>query len=179
MSEAYIGEIRCFGFNFAPYQWALCNGQLMSITQNTALFSILGTNFGGNGTTTFGLPNLQGVIPMHWGTPSGGLPVTVIGETQGATSVTLTSQQIPQHQHAIYAATPGSTEERSAGPTTNSFISDAKGTYIYQTPPAAPNAAFSPRSIGMSGGTQPHDNMQPYLTLNFCISLYGVFPPRS
>ncbi len=92
MSEAYVGEIRCFGFNFAPYQWALCNGQQMAISQNAVLFSILGTTYGGNGTTTFGLPNLQGQIPMHWGTTSG-LPTTVIGEVQGQSSVNLTTQQ--------------------------------------------------------------------------------------
>ena len=175
MSEAYVGEIRCFGFNFAPYQWALCNGQQMAISQNAVLFSILGTTYGGNGTTTFGLPNLQGQIPMHWGTTSG-LPTTVVGEVQGQSSVNLTTQQIPQHNHVISSATASTGVERSAIPTTTSYLSNAKGGFVYQDPPVTPNAPFSPKAISMTGASLPHDNMQPYLTLNFCISLYGVFP---
>src|SRR4051812_902324 len=103
MSEPYLGEIRCFGFNFAPRGWAQCNGQLLSIQQNTALFSLLGTSYGGNGQTTFGLPNLQGRIPMHWGSGPG-LSPTVIGETLGQTSATLTTSQIPAHAHNIKSA---------------------------------------------------------------------------
>jgi microcystin-dependent protein len=178
MAQAYVGEIRCFGFNFAPYQWALCNGQLLPISQNQALFSILGTTYGGNGTTNFGLPNLQGQIPMHWGTAAG-VPATVIGETQGQSSVTLTVQQIPQHNHVISSATAGAAVERSAIPTSSSYLSDSKGGLTYQNPPVTPNTPFSQKAISMAGTSLPHDNMQPYLTLNFCISLFGVFPTRS
>ncbi|MGC2125421.1 MAG: tail fiber protein [Xanthobacteraceae bacterium] len=178
MSQAYLGEIRCFGFNFAPYNWALCSGQLLPISQYTALFSILGTNFGGNGTTTFGLPNLQGQIPMHWGSGPA-VPTTVIGEAQGAAQVTLLSAQLPQHIHAISSATPGSSGERSAIPTSTSYLSEARGTFVYQNPPVTPNSAFSPKAISQTGSNQPHDNMQPYLVLNFCIALYGIFPSRS
>src|SRR5580658_8916056 len=102
MSEGYIGEIRAFGFNFQPYNWMFCNGQTLAISSYTALFSIIGTTYGGNGTTNFQLPNLQGQVPMHWGnTPSGGAPQTVIGEVQGTPNVTLLLQQLPQHQHTI------------------------------------------------------------------------------
>jgi microcystin-dependent protein len=177
MSEAYVGEIRCFGFTFAPYQWALCNGQITAISQNSTLFAILGTFYGGNGTTTFALPNLQGQVPMHWGTTTG-LPATVIGEVQGTTSVGLNSQQIPQHQHTIYDAQVTTVGERTAAPTSTSYISEAKGSFVYLPPTGTANAMFSPKAIGLNGGSQPHNNMQPYLTLSFCISLYGVFPPR-
>jgi microcystin-dependent protein len=177
MSEAYVGEIRCFGFTFAPYQWALCNGQLTAISQNTVLFSLLGTNFGGNGTTTFGLPNLQGQVPMHWGTAPGFQP-TVCGQFQGETSVGLTQQNMLQHQHAIYAAQVATGAERSATPKSTSYISEAKGSFVYQAPTATPNTAFSQKAIAVNGGSQPHENMQPYQVLSFCISLYGVFPPR-
>lgn len=178
MSEAYVGEIRCFGFNFAPYQWAFCNGQSIAISQNQALFAIIGTYYGGNGVTTFALPNLQGQIPMHWGTATG-LPTTVLGEFQGQSAVTLTTQQIPQHNHAISSATAQTSGERSAIPTSSSYLSNAKGGDPYQNPTATTNAPFSPKAISLTGTSLPHDNMQPYLALNFCISLYGVFPTRS
>ena len=124
MSEAYLGEIRAFGFNFAPYGWMFCNGQLLPINQYTALFSILGTTYGGNGVSNFALPNLQGQVPMHWGT---GPTTTVIGEVQGTVNVTLQQQQMPQHQHTISSAGAGAPVERSAIPTTTSFLSDTKG----------------------------------------------------
>lgn len=178
MSEAYIGEIRCFGFGFAPYQWALCNGQLMAISQNAALFSILGTSFGGNGTTTFGLPNLQGQIPMHWGSAPG-LPTTVIGEVMGTPTVSLMQQQIPLHNHAATACVLGSVNEQTATPNANCFLADAEtGDHPYLASPTV-NAPFSPKAISTAGNSIPHDNMQPYLAMSFCISLYGIFPSRS
>lgn len=178
MSEAYIGEIRCFGFNFAPINWALCNGQLLSITQNTALFSILGTTYGGNGTTNFALPNLQGQIPMHWGNAPG-LPTTVIGETLGQANVTLTTQQIPAHTHTATAAALGNISEETAVPTNTSFLSDSEaGDRPYIPTPSSVTAQFSPKAVSIMGNSLPHDNMQPYLTLNFCISLTGIFPSR-
>lgn len=177
MSEPFIGEIRCFGFNFAPRSWAFCNGQLLQIAQNTALFSILGTFYGGDGRTTFALPNLQGRIPMHWGNSPGGLD-TRVGEVLGQTTVTLTANEIPAHDHAIIAAEASTVEERSVSPTNTSFVGNAKGGLIYQVPPVTANAPFSPRAISETGGSQAHNNMQPYLVLNFCIALFGIFPSR-
>src|SRR4051794_35616119 len=118
--DPYIGEIRSFGFPFAPRNWALCNGQTMSIAQNQALFAILGTTYGGNGQTTFQLPNLQGRIPMHWGSQGGF--TTTIGQVQGTSTVALTQQQIPQHNHAITAAEPSVNTERAAVPTSTSYL---------------------------------------------------------
>jgi microcystin-dependent protein len=177
MAAPFIGEICCFGFNFAPRDWAKCNGQIMSIAQNDALFAILGTTYGGDGLTTFALPNLQGRIPMHWGTGTGGFN-TVIGEPMGSTTVTLLSTQMPQHNHLINACTVQNASQRSAKPMSTSYVSQAKGALIYQTNPTI-NTSFSPRAISQYGNSQPHENMQPYLTLNFCIAQYGVFPTRN
>ena len=181
MSTSYVGEIRCFGFSFAPYGWAFCNGQLMSIDQNTALFTILGTFYGGDGQSTFALPNLQGRIPMHWGsTPSIG--TTVIGEVQGVTNVTLTTQEIPQHSHTISGAETAvgaPAEERTANPSAAAFLgASTPPNRAYQAPPVTLGPTFSPKAIGLSGNSIPHDNMQPYLALNFCVSLYGIFPSQ-
>jgi microcystin-dependent protein len=178
MSQPYVGEIRCFGFNFAPRDWAFCNGQIIPIQQNPALFAVLGTTYGGNGQTTFGLPNLQGQIPMHWGNGPAGF-VTVIGEPMGVATVTLLQSEMPQHNHQIEAADPGNAANRIATPTGTSFLSASKGATVYQKPPVTPNVTFSPRTIGLAGGTLPHDNMQPYLTLNICIALFGIFPSRN
>ena len=178
--DPYIGEIRCFGFNFAPVNWAFCNGQLMSIAQNTALFSILGTFYGGNGQSTFALPNLQGRSPMHWGDSNTGLN-TVIGEPLGETTVTLTSNEMPRHYHTIYTAAVQSAAELSPGPEPSgtSYLSLSGGGYAYQGPPATPDTPFSNSAISTAGGSLPHENMQPYLCINFCISLYGVYPSRN
>lgn len=178
--DPYIGEVRCFGFNFAPVNWAFCNGQVLSISQNTALFSIIGTFYGGNGTSTFALPNLQGRSPMHWGNGNTGLN-TVIGETMGETEVTLTTDQMPRHSHAVYATTVQAGTELSAGPQTNgtSYLSQAAGGHPYQGPPATPNTPFSNNAISTSGGSLAHENMQPYLCINFCIALYGIYPSRN
>jgi len=178
MSQPYVGEIRCFGFNFAPRDWAFCNGQLIPIQQNPALFAILGTTYGGNGQTNFALPNLQGQVPMHWGNGPAGF-TTVIGEVQGTPSVTLIQSELPQHSHQIEAVDPGSATNRSAAPTATSFLSGSKGSNIYQKTPVTPNITFSPRAIGPAGGSLSHDNMQPYLTVNICISLFGIFPSRN
>jgi len=175
MSQSYVGEIRCFGFNFAPYGWALCNGQLLAISSNTPLFSIIGTTYGGNGTSNFALPNLQGQIPMHWGTPTG-LPATVVGQPQGQSTVTLTTQQIPGHTHTAIAAK-GSGTERTASPGPTSYLAESTpGSAWKGAPPLGPQ--FAANAISLMGTNLPHDNMQPYLTLNFCISLYGTFPSR-
>jgi microcystin-dependent protein len=179
MSQQFIGEIRAFGFSFAPRGWAQCNGQLMQISQNTALFSILGTIYGGDGQTTFGLPNLQGQIPMHWGNGPGGFN-TSIGEVTGQTYVTLTPNQIAPHAHAVTAATVGAAEERSAIPTSQAFLSGSRNPNLaYENPGQAVTAQFSPKAIPPTGGSQPHENLQPYLALNFCIALDGIFPSRN
>jgi len=178
MSEAFIGEIRAFGFNFAPFGWAQCNGQLLPISQNTALFSILGTTFGGNGTTNFALPNLQGLSPMHWGT-SPGLN-TQLGESLGQSNVTLTVNQMPAHIHSVLPAAPGEKDERSPMPTSASFLSSSQPpNRAYVSSPSTFDAQFSPKAISATGGSQPHENMQPYLVLNFCIALEGIFPSRN
>lgn len=177
MADAYIGEIRAFGFNFAPSGWMQCNGQTLSIQQYTPLFAIIGTFYGGNGTTNFMLPNLQGQVPMHWGSAPG-LPTTVIGQVQGQASVALAQNQIPQHIHPVSAAPVSTGAVSSASPTSTSFISQARGAFVYQVPPVTSNAPFSPKAISPNGGSQPHDNMQPFLVLNFCICMNGVFPPR-
>lgn len=173
MAEPYLGEIRMFAGNFAPRGWALCNGQLMSISQNTALFSILGTTYGGDGRVTFGLPNLQGRYPMHWGNGAGLTPRS-IGETAGSESITLLVQQIPAHNHTLNAATEANGDTGRAGgaslATTNTPIYSSQN---------APDAAMKAASIGMTGGSQPHDNMPPYQCVTFIIALEGIYPPRS
>ena len=181
MSTAFVGEIRCFGFNFAPYGWALCNGQLLPIQQYAALFSILGTTYGGNGQTNFALPNLQGQVPMHWGSGPGGF-TTVLGEVQGSTAVTLMSTQMPIHNHTITASSiaAGAGSERSAGPTATSYIGpSANPNAAFLSPAPTINAPFSPKAITLTGNSIPHENMQPYLVLTFCIALVGVFPSRN
>ena len=178
MSEAFIGEIRAFGFNFAPQGWFLCYGQTLPISQYAALFSILGTTYGGNGTTNFQLPNLQGQSPMQWGTSSG--LNTVIGEAQGAPTVTLSINEMPQHLHTIFAdnVPSGSGKERTPGPTAGSYFAQTTGGLLYQSAQAPTTATFSPAALSSVGNSLPHDNMQPYLTINFCIACEGQFPTR-
>jgi microcystin-dependent protein len=177
MAQPFIGQISCFGCNFAPRYWAFCRGQILSIAQNQALFAIIGTIYGGNGTSTFALPNFQGSSPMHWG-QTGGLPTTVIGEIQGATQVTLLVNQIPAHQHtAVAAAVTGTGATRSAIPDASAYLSGGSaGELIYDTTSPVMNAPFSPSALSTTGSTMPHDNMQPYLALNLCIAVEGVFP---
>jgi microcystin-dependent protein len=179
MSQPFIGEIRCFGFQFAPASWAFCDGQLMAIDQNPALYSILGTTFGGNGTTTFGLPNLQGAAPMHWGNGPGGFNTT-IGQPLGTPMVTVTIAQTPAHAHTITAQELGSggVVERTATPNPNAWLSDSSPGGVYNYTPTI-NAPFSPSALTSVGGSSPHENMQPYLAVNFCICLNGVFPSRN
>jgi microcystin-dependent protein len=172
MTDPFVAEIRIFPFNFAPTGWAMCNGQLLPISQNTALFSLLGTTYGGNGQSTFALPNLQGSAPMHTG-QGPGLSQRVLGQMSGTTAVTLLQSEIPQHTHALNAQNaPGDT----SSPAGNAYAR-AIGATPYQ-PPGGAQVAMAPQAVGVTGGSQPHNNMQPYLTLNFCIALQGIFPPR-
>lgn len=174
MSDPFIGEIRLFGFNFAPRGWAQCNGQLLPIAQNTALFAILGTTYGGDGRTTFALPDLQGRTPMHAG-QGPGLSERYLGEQGGEQAVTLLNSEIPPHTHAASASTTVADQGTPGG---NIWATGAggRGQNFYA---AGTDVAMNGQALGASGGNQPHNNMPPYQTLNFCICLYGVFPPRS
>jgi microcystin-dependent protein len=178
MSEPFIGEIRAFGFNFPPRNWAFCNGQLMGISQHSALFAILGTTYGGDGSQTFALPNLQDRAAMHWG-HGPGLTPRVIGEVLGSSTVTLTIDQMPSHSHAVSTQAGNTTSQSQVAPSSNAALglSSVGKAYI---PTAVPfDKTFSGRAIGVAGGATPHENMQPILALNFCISLQGLFPSRN
>jgi len=174
MSDPFVAEIRIFPFNFAPKGWAFCNGQIIPLSQNTALFSLLGTTYGGDGKSNFALPNLQGNAPTQWG-QGPGLSFYDLGQTGGEGSVTLIQTEIPIHTH------------QASGVSGNGPISPASntwGTGTGRTPPpmyvdGSPNIVMAPTALAPSGGNLPHNNMQPYLTLNFCIAMQGIFPPRS
>jgi microcystin-dependent protein len=174
--DPYVGEIRMVGFNFAPTGWAVCNGQILPISQNTALFSLLGTQFGGNGTSNFALPNLQGCAPMHFGNGAGLTPRN-IGEVGGETAVTLLSSQMPSHTHAAQNA--AASTAGTPGPTVI-FGGGGRGKEPAYAPASTPNTVkMSVQAVGTAGNNQPHNNMPPYLTMNFIIAMNGVFPPRS
>lgn len=181
--EVFIGTIQPFAFNFAPRDWALCNGQVMSIAQNTALFSLLGTTYGGNGQTTFGLPNLQGRMPIGMG-QGPGLPPYTIGEAAGSPSTVLTSNQMPSHTHAVQVQVGSAPSSPAVAPSaTNQFLAASNAT----GPLAAAiwsNELTSPLNMGgaqagLAGGNQPMDIMNPYLALNFSIAIMGIFPSRN
>ena len=173
MSTPYIGEIRMFGGNFAPRGHAFCNGMLMAIDQNDALFSLIGTTYGGDGQTTFGLPDLRGRIPVGTGQGSG-LGNYVIGQIGGVENVTLTSNQLPQHQHQ--AAAQSATGNINA-PGTNTAAWANAGDTRYST--NAPSGTMNGNAIGPAGGSQPHDNMLPFQCINYIIALEGIFPSRN
>jgi microcystin-dependent protein len=174
MSEPFIGEIRMFSGNFAPRGWALCNGQLLAIAQNTALFSILGTTYGGDGRTTFALPDLRGRAPLNWG-QGPGLSPRSIGEQGGSETVTLISSQMPAHTHTANASTLNGDVETPSGTT---WGADTSATVLlYNSNP--PNTTMNPASIGIAGGNQPHQNMQPFLCVSLIIALEGIYPPRN
>jgi microcystin-dependent protein len=172
VADPFVAEIRIFGFNFPPTGWAFCNGQLLPISQNTALFSLLGTFYGGDGKSTFALPNLQGSAPIHQG-QGPGLSEYVIGEPGGSDTVTLTESETPVHNHNLMASSdPGDLP----APAPDRSLARSQP-FIYKQPPAL-TEGLAPQAVGVSGGSQPHNNMMPFLTLNFCIALQGVFPPR-
>ena len=173
MSEKFVAEIRIFAGNFAPTGWALCNGQLMPISQNTALFSLLGTTYGGDGKSTFALPNLQGSAPLQQG-QGPGLSLRDLGEVGGEQSVTLLQTEMPVHSHVVQAAA----GTGLADPTNNVWASGAKGFgSVYS--PTGNNVNMSPFATSISGGNLPHNNMMPFLCLTFIIALQGIFPPRT
>lgn len=170
MTDPFVGEIRALGFNFAPRGWAKCEGQLLPISQNTALFSLLGTMYGGNGQTTFGLPDLRGRVAMHSG-QGPGLSDRVQGEASGSEAVTLITAQLPAHSHAI-ASTAGDQTTDRPGPSAGF----AKGGAYATAADATLETAMGTTAVG---GSQPHPNLQPYLVLNYCIALQGIFPSRN
>ena len=172
MSEPFVAEIRIFGFNFAPTGWALCAGQLLPISQNTALFSLLGTTYGGDGKSNFALPNMQGRVPLHPG-QGPGLSDIALGENGGEETVTLVSNQIPGHTHPANCTMAVGT---SYDPTGNVWSTDAAGNNEYGSGTVA--GQMSPAAVLPTGGNQPHDNIQPSLVMNFCIALQGIFPAR-
>ncbi len=178
MANPFLGEIRMFGFNFAPQGWAFCNGQLLSISQNDALFALLGTTYGGNGVSTFGLPNFQSRVPIHQGQGSGLSPY-VIGAFGGVENVTLTVAQTAAHTHLVYAD--GDVpSNNSPSPSGNALATFATGGDIYATAAGLKKAVtMNPLMIAAAGGGQPHPNIQPFLVVNFCIALQGIFPSRN
>ena len=172
MADPFVAEIRIFPFNFAPKGWAFCNGQLLPLSQNTALFSLLGTTYGGDGEETFNLPNLASRVPIHMGTGKDGITYQ-IGEMAGTEQETLTIQQIPVHNHPYLASTNAGTQVSP-----NGNVMSASPTidyYVVDTPTSAMNAA----AVQPVGGSQPHENTQPFLCINFIISLFGRFPSQT
>jgi microcystin-dependent protein len=170
--DPFLGEIRLFGFNFAPTGWALCNGQIMSIAQNTALFSLLGTTYGGNGQTTFALPDLQGRVPMAAG-QGPGLSPRDLGEEGGEENVTLLASEMPVHTHTAVC---NSQDGDQYDPTGHFWAPDAAGNAEYGN---SGGSVMNAAALGSSGGGGPHTNLQPYMVINYCIALQGVFPARS
>ena len=172
--EQYIGALTLFGFNFAPRGWAKCDGQLLSIAQNTALFSLLGTTYGGNGQTTFALPDLRGRVPLHQGNGPG-LSARVIGESGGVENVTLLQTQMPTHTHSVSLGASSSDGVRK-NPTGSVPAATAGSSYAA---PGDADGVMAAAVVGTSGGNQPHPNIQPYLVLNWCICTEGIFPSRN
>lgn len=172
MSEPFIAEIRIFAGNFAPRGWAFCDGQLLPISQNTALFSLIGTTYGGDGRTTTALPNLQGRVPVHPG-QGPGLSLRSLGESGGSENVTLTEGEIPNHSHALSAVSdPGDLSD----PTGRS-LARSSGASAWRSDAAAP-VPMDANAVAPAGGSQPHNNLMPYLALSFIIALEGIYPPR-
>jgi microcystin-dependent protein len=179
MSDQFVAEMRIFPFNFPPTGWAFCNGQLMPISQNTALFSLLGTTYGGDGKSTFALPDMQGNAAMQPGQGQG-LSLRDLGELSGSETVTLLVSEIPIHTHSVNATSlPANTDQPSGailGRGNFTFQGNSGAVVMYNT--NAPDTQMAPLAMSVTGGGLPHNNMQPYLTLSFCIALQGIFPQR-
>jgi microcystin-dependent protein len=175
MAAPFVAEIRIFGCNFAPTGWAFCNGQLLPISQNTALFSLLGTFYGGDGKSTFALPNLQGSVALGQG-QGPGLSQRFLGEQGGSETVTLIQSEIPAHTHFWQAAVD---KADNSVPDPTKVVSLSNNGNAYAPANTQPQVFFNPQALSVAGSSFPHNNMQPYLTLNFCIAMQGVFPPRS
>lgn len=175
MSEPFIGEIRVFGFDFAPRGWAFCDGQLLPVGQYTALYSILGTTYGGDGRTSFALPNLHGRAPMMYGRGPG-LTARREGEVGGVSHVTLTHAEMPSHTHTMLV----STAPARSGEPKDQYLGTARGAlpYVEVAGGTEPDTVMAADALAPAGGSLPHNNLQPYLVLNYCIALEGLFPPR-
>lgn len=173
MAQPYVGEIRMFAGNFAPAGWMMCEGQLLPIAENETLFQLIGTTYGGDGQSTFALPDLRGRVPIHLGTSPVSGSNYQLAQTGGVESVTLTTQQIPTHNHPVLVS-----GDAAAGNNPVGNVPGA-GTTISLYKAAVPAVALSPQALGPSGGSQPHDNFQPYLCINFIISLFGIFPSQN
>lgn len=173
MSDPYVGEIRLVGFNFAPVGWAFCNGETLAISQYEVLFQLIGTTYGGDGQQTFQLPDLQGRSPVHQG-QGAGLSSRVLGEKAGSEQVTLSPQQMPQHSHPAKCDTTGGNQLSPANGFWSVDPSGQFGNYAAST-----DSVMNPGAVGMAGGSQPHENLQPYLGMNYIISLFGIFPSQS
>lgn len=172
MSDQFLGEIRMFAGNFAPYGWALCNGQILAISQNAALFALIGTYYGGDGVSTFQLPNLQSRVPLHQG-QGVGLSLYTVGQAGGAETVVLTTAQMPAHNHAVASNNgPGT----STHPAVN-FLASTSSDRPYGT--ASDGSTLAPTAVSINGSSQPHTNLQPFLTVTFIIALQGIFPSRN
>lgn len=172
--DPFVAEIRIFPFNFAPKGWAFCDGQILPLSQNTALFSLLGTTYGGDGKSNFALPNMQGNAPMHPG-QGPGLSLHDLGETGGSETVSLLESEIPAHSHAQRCS---SDDADLKAPNSTRVLARSNPGFLYQSSTAGIQP-MSDNALAPAGGDQPHNNMQPYLTLNFCIALQGVYPPRT
>ena len=173
MADPFLSEIRIFSFNFAPQGWAMCNGQFLPINQNQALFSLLGTTYGGNGQTTFALPDLRGRAPIHFGNS------ITLGERAGEENHTITQGEMPAHTHTVTAIAPGNGGSNVNNPS-GAFLSNSAPAEIYGNAAGSPGLlALNPAAISSIGGSQAHNNMQPSLTLNLCIALQGIFPSRN
>jgi microcystin-dependent protein len=174
MSEPFVGEIRMFAGNFAPRGWAFCDGQLLAVSQNDALFSLLGTIYGGDGRTTFGLPDLRGRIPIHTG-QGPGLSNRRLGASSGQETVTLAANQLPSHSHPLQASTQPGTESAPAG----AVLAQSSSDIYVENPPAASIKNLSAGAVSALGGSQAHTNLMPFLAIHFIISLFGIFPSRN
>jgi microcystin-dependent protein len=174
MADPFLAEIRIFPFNFAPKGWAWCNGQLMPLSQNTALFSLLGTTYGGDGKSTFALPDLQGRAPMHPG-QGPGLSLHDLGESSGSETVTLLETELPSHNHTFRLATE---DGELKTPAPDRVLGRSVGAFAYQSS-TANLQSMALQALAPAGGDAPHNNMMPYLTMYFCIALQGVYPPRT
>lgn len=172
MSDPFVAEIRLFAGSFAPRGWALCNGQLLPISQNTALFSLLGTTYGGNGVSTFALPDLQGRVPLQQG-QGPGLSLYDLGQTGGEEAVTLIQSEMPSHTHVVAAS---ATDGGDRSPANERFAVGVGGLNQFAATPGG--ALLAPQAVSQAGGSQPHNNLQPYLTLTFIIALQGIYPQR-
>lgn len=174
MSEPFVGEIRMFAGNFAPRSWAFCDGQLLAVSQNDALFSLFGTIYGGDGRTTFGLPDMRGRLPMHAGTGPG-LSQRRLGAKTGQENVTLTSNQLPSHNHNMTANSAAGDSSTPSG----SFAKDATSSNLYINALTSTTTSMNPNMVKDTGGSRAHTNLMPFLCVNFIVALFGIYPSRS